>query len=115
MVVYVVNISYKNPFLQSFLGVNQLYTTCGSREFCHYKAPRNRKLYLYGISGCIERPTNFLRPTVREIWILCNFETLGPNFGQENGFRSPFGLIIKSILKIDPLRIPKQLVYLRLQ
>ena len=53
MVVYVVNISYKNPFLQSFLGVNQLYTTCGSREFCHYKAPRNRKLYLYGKFGCL--------------------------------------------------------------
>ena len=62
-----------------------------------------------------EGSTNLLLPTVREIWILGNIGAFGANFGPKNGFHSSFSLITKSILRVDPLRITKQLLSQSLQ
>ena len=57
--------------------------------------------------------TNFFRPTVGKICIFCNFGVVGvvgSNLRPKNWFLSLFSLTTKSVLKIDPLRIPKQLL-----
>ena len=59
--------------------------------------------------------TNLLQPAVLKIWLLGNFGAFKSNFGPKNGFHPTFSLITKSILKIDPLSIPKQLLSRSLQ
>ena len=68
----------------------------------HYKAPKNKKNVFWGHSSCL-----------RDIHILNHLyeiKSRGPNFGLKIQFRSSFSLITMSILKLDPLKIPKQLL-----
>lgn len=109
--------------------VQQILKNIFNFQFCHYKARKNLKNIL-DTSSCL-RGTHILEHCT------C-FTYLGgqPNFYNQrfarygfwailglfllifvpkNGFRLPFSLITKSILKINLLTIPKQLLFYILQ
>ena len=104
----------KNPFLQSFWGVNQLYTTDILRDMENHTISTLKALPPYPISplhspkikrfsghfrlsgGHFKDSTNF-----NEMWILGNFGAFGPKYGTKYGFHPLLSLITKPNLKID--------------
>ena len=83
---------------KTFLFDNSVHSTALSLI-----APPHAKLY------SLDWSTNFLQPAVREMWSLDISWAFALNFVPKNEFCPPFSLITRSVLKIDPLSILKQL------
>ena len=77
-----------------------------SEGYTYLRFPIENRVFrsFWGVSSI------FLWSTSCKICILGKLGTFGFNYGPKNWFRPPFSLITKSILKIDLLRIPKQLL-----